>query len=175
MQESEKILRVEHSIPWLPRPNESQIVRTSRLPPLELVSTALVLAFSGDSLLMTDLRKRGRDIPGGHVEPGEHPEETAHREVREETGATLHSLTLLAYQRLRLLGPQPEGYSYPYPDCYQVFYWAQVASLEDFLPTEEALGRALFSPQEARELAWVQHNPELYQIALERNSEQARR
>ena len=116
---------------------------------------------------MTNLRSRGWDIPGGHVEPGERPEETVCREVREEAGATLESLHLLGYQRLRLLGPQPAGYRYPYPDCYQVFYWAQVASLENFLPTAETQGRSLFAPLEARMLSWVQLNKELYEAALE--------
>jgi len=100
------------------------------------------------------------------VEPGEHPEETVRREVYEETGATLGSLHLLGYQRLRLLGPQPIAYGYPYPDCYQVFYWAEVISLDHFLPSAETQGRALFSPLEARTLPWVQHNGDLYEAAL---------
>ena len=166
MDEMEKILRIEQDIAWLPRPNECQTVLSSRLPSQELVSTALVVAFISDCLLTTNLRSRGWDIPGGHVEPGEHPEETVRREVYEETGATLGSLHLLGYQRLRLLGPQPTAYGYPYPDCYQVFYLAQVISLDDFLPSPETQGRALFSPLQARTLPWVQHNEDLYEAAL---------
>ena len=162
----EKILRVDYNLAWLPEPNESQIALTSQLPPLELVSTALVVAFAGDRLLMTELASRGWDIPGGHVEPGEHPEETVRREVLEETGATLGELHLLAYQRLRLLGSAPVAYAYPYPDCYQVFYRAQVISLPDFLPTPEARGRALYSPSEARTFAWVRFMRDLYETAL---------
>jgi 8-oxo-dGTP diphosphatase len=164
-QEAEKILRVEQDIAWLPRPNECQTVLSSHLPSQELVTTALMLAFAGDRLLMTNLRSRGWDIPGGHVEPGEHPEETVRREVHEETGAMLGSLHLLGYQRLRLLGPQPVAYDYPYPDCYQVFYWAQVISLDDFLPSAETQGRALFAPLETRTQSWVQHNGDLYEAA----------
>src|SRR6516225_8661656 len=106
MNEVEKILRVEQNIAWLPKPNESQIVLSSLLPERKLVATALALAFAGDRLLMTNLVSRGWDIPGGHVEFGEHPDETVRREVYEETGATLESLHLLGYQRLRLLGPK---------------------------------------------------------------------
>ena len=167
MHETENVLRIEHNIAWLPQPNECQVVLTSQLPPRELVTTALAVAFAGDRLLMTNLRSRGWDIPGGHVELGEQPEESVRREVYEEAGARLGSMRLLGYQRLRLLGPQPAGYRYPYPDCYQAFYWAQVTSLETFLPTAETQGRALFSPLEARTLSWVQLNQELYEAALE--------
>ena len=166
MPETEKILRVEYNIAWLPIPNESQIVLSSHLPPQELVSTALAIAFAGDRLLMTNLISRGWDIPGGHIEPGEYPEEAVRREVYEETGATLGPLYLLGYQRLRLLGPRPASYSYPYPDCYQAFYSAQVIALNDFLPTVETRGRALFPPTEARTQSWVQINQDLYEAAL---------
>jgi 8-oxo-dGTP diphosphatase len=166
MKEAEKVLRIEQDMAWLPKPNESQTVLSSHLPSQELVTTALVVAFAGDHLLMTNLRSRGWDIPGGHVEAGEHPEETVRREVYEETGATLGPLHLLGYQRLRLLGPPPIAYGYPYPDCYQAFYWAQVISLDDFLPSAETQGHAFFPPLEARTQSWVQHNKELYEAAL---------
>jgi 8-oxo-dGTP diphosphatase len=173
MREAEKIIRVDYNLPWLPEPNESLIAFASRLPPLELVSTALVLAFAGDRLLMTELVSRGWDIPGGHVEPGEHPEETVRREVLEETGAMLGDLHLLGYQRLRLLGPAPADYGYPYPDCYQVFYWARVISLSDFLPTPEARGRALFPPEEARTTGFVRVMEDLYKKALRKITQEA--
>lgn len=166
MPEAEKILRVERNIAWLPRPNEGQIVLASQLPPQKLVTTAFALAFMNDHLLMTNLSKRGWDIPGGHVEPGEQLEETVRREVHEETGALLASLHLLGYQRLRLLGPRPREYRYPYPESYQVIYWTQVIALENFSSTTETQGRALFPPPEARALSWVQHHLEWYELAL---------
>lgn len=36
-------------------------------------------------------------IPGGRVDPGETAEETAHRELLEETGATLENIEVLCY------------------------------------------------------------------------------
>ena len=166
MDEAKKILHIEHNIAWAPQPNESQIVLSSHLPPLELIATAFVLAFASDRILMTNLVHRGWDIPGGHIEPGESPEETARREVLEETQTTPGPLHLLGYQHLRLSGPKPPSYRYPYPDSYQVFYWAYIATFSDFLPTAETQGRALFPPSEARNLSWVQHNRELYEAAL---------
>jgi len=163
---NEKILRVEQDLPWLPEPNECQLVLSLQPPPQELVGTALVLAFMDDRLLMTELVRRGWDIPGGHVEAGEQPEETVRREVYEETGATLGLLHPLGYHRLQLLGPRPQSYRYPYPVCYQAFYYAQVMALPDFLPTTETRGRAFFPPIEARKLRWVQINGGLYEVAL---------
>ena len=93
---------------------------------------------------------------GGHIETGETPEEAARREAYEETGARLRELHVLGYQRLRLFGPRPVSYRYSYPDSYQVFYWAQIEALDEFLPTEEARERALFAPDDACELPWVQ-------------------
>ena len=166
MNEAKKILRIEHNLVGVPEPNESQLVLSSHLPPLELVTAAFAFAFVRDRLLMTNLTRRGWDIPGGHVEPGERPEETVRREVVEETHTTLGPLHLLGYQYLRLSGPKPASYRYPYPDSYQAFYWAHVATLSDFLPTAETQGRALFSPEDARILSCVQYYRELYEAAL---------
>lgn len=166
MDEAKKILRVEHNLAWAPKPNESQLVLSPHLPPLELVTTAFAFAFAGDRLLMTNLTRRGWEIPGGHMEPGERPEEAVRREVFEEALTTLGPLHRLGYRHLRLSGPKPASYRYPYPDSYQAFYWAPIATLSDFLPTAETQGRALFPPLDARALSWVQHHRELYEAAL---------
>jgi 8-oxo-dGTP diphosphatase len=167
MQNDERILRIEQNLSWLPQPNEGRIVLSSQLPPAEMIATALVLAFDRDRLLQTHLAARGWDIVGGHIEPGESPEEAVRREAYEEAGARLRELHLLGYQRLRLLGPRPASYRYSYPDSYQVFYWAQIESLDEFIPTEEARERALFAPDDARELPFVRTLRELYLVALQ--------
>jgi 8-oxo-dGTP pyrophosphatase MutT (NUDIX family) len=167
MQKDERILQITQNLPWLPQPNESCIVLSSQLPPDEMLSTALVLAFDRDRLLQTKLAARGWDIVGGHIEPGESPEGAARREAYEEAAARLRELHLLGYQRLRLLGPRPAMYRYSYPDSYQVFYWAQIEALDEFIPTEEAQERALFAPDDAQKLPFVQAFRELYLVALQ--------
>ena len=75
------------------QPNEGRTVLSPQLPPGEMVTTALVLAFDKDRLLQTNLAARGWDIVGGHIEPGESPEEAARRKAYEEAGARLQRKT----------------------------------------------------------------------------------
>jgi 8-oxo-dGTP diphosphatase len=167
MQKDEQTLKIEQNLSWLPLPNEVRTVLSSQLPPAEMIATALVLAFDRDRLLQTHLAVRGWDIVGGHIEPGESPEEAARREAYEEAGARLGELHVLGYQRLHLFGPRPTSYRYSYPDSYQIFYWAQIEALDEFRPTEEARERALFAPGDARELPFVRALTELYLVALQ--------
>lgn len=162
----QRVLGVERDLDWLPRPNECRRVLSAVLPRRELITSAFALAFLGDRLLMTNLRDRGWDVPGGHVEPGEDPEAAMRREVYEETGARLGVARVLGYDHIRLLGPAPTGYRYPHPESYQVFFWARIAELSPFIPTDEAAERGLFGPEDAPRLAWVQRNSDLYRAAL---------
>ena len=161
-----KTLLVRHDIDLLPTPNEYHLIQHDVEPPAALITSAFILTFKGERLLMTRLAARGWDIPGGHVAAGETPEETARRELYEETAATAGSVRVLGYDKFIVHAPAPEGYAYPYPVSYQLFYWGRLASLDAFTPTEEALERRLFTPEEAGRLAWVQANPELYSAAL---------
>ncbi len=161
-----RVIEVIRDLSWVPRPNEVRVVLSTVLPPIETITAALALAFEGDRFLLTNLAARGWDIPGGHVEPRESPEEAMRREVYEETGARLGPARLIGYQQFRIFAPKPTEYRYPYPESHQVFYYAQVVSLDELAPSEETTGRALLPPAEARQVSWVRHHQALYEAAL---------
>jgi 8-oxo-dGTP diphosphatase len=54
----------------------------------------------GDNWLLTQHKDRGIEFPGGKVEAGETPEEAAHREVYEETGGSVETLTYIGQYRV---------------------------------------------------------------------------
>jgi 8-oxo-dGTP diphosphatase len=167
---SERVLSVTHDFEHLPKPNELSIVLSDHPPPVDLVTGAFVLAFDGDQLLMTEERGRGWNILGGGVEPGETPEQAARREAVEEAATRLGELHVLGYQRIRLLGPKPDGYDRPYPENYMLFFVAAVAALDPFEPNDDASARALVPPAGVAGTFWggFESNRLLHAAALER-------
>lgn len=161
-----KTLMSEYDLSFAPIPNESHVVLDAQPPPAELTTSALGLVFQGDRLLLPKLVERGWDIPGGHIEIGESPEESFRREVLEETGAHLGAVGLLGYQKIVIHAPRPDGYKYPHPVSYQVFFWAQIDRLDPFEPTDEVEERRLFAPQQAVQLEWIKKFKPLYRAAL---------
>ncbi len=61
-----------------------------------ILAGAAVMVFDGDNKLLLQYRRDENkwDIPGGFMEIGETTEETARREVREETGLEIGEMTL---------------------------------------------------------------------------------
>jgi 8-oxo-dGTP diphosphatase len=63
------------------------------------MATAYAIAFDGDRFLMVRHPRRGGwEMPGGHVEPGESPEEAASREFIEESGYSIRIVGRMDYQ-----------------------------------------------------------------------------
>ncbi len=60
----------------------------------------LVICQFGDDWLLTHHKTRGLEFPGGKMEEGESLEDTAFREVYEETGAQISELTKIGEYRV---------------------------------------------------------------------------
>lgn len=80
----------------------------------------LVIPQIDNGWLLTRHKERGLEFPGGKVEPGETLEEAAHREVYEETGASLSSLVKIAEY---MVMNQAESF-------VKAVYWAKVENIK---------------------------------------------
>ena len=145
----------------------SRFIESTWLPPRALTTAALAFVFGGESLLLARITGRAWDLPGGHLEPGESAEEAMRREVLEEAGALVGKARLFAHQHIHSDDPVPEGFRYPHPDAYMVFYLGEIDRLEPFVATDESTERRLWSPAEAGETEWVQRHRPVYDAVLQ--------
>ena len=72
------------------------------------------------------------------------------REVLEETGVVAGGASVFAHQLIRLLSPRPDGYRYPYPEGYQVFFRAEMDKRGLFVATEESAETRFWAPETRR-------------------------
>lgn len=86
-----------------------------------LLKFAVIVSRSGGKWVFCRHRERSTlEIPGGHREPGERVEETAARELREETGAKEFTLRpVCAYSVVQDAG-----------ESFGMLYYAEISSFE---------------------------------------------
>ncbi len=109
------------------------------LPEPELVSAVFLIAFNDSKILAVE-NDRGWDIPGGHIEHGELPEEALIREVQEEAGATFSNAKLFA-----MLSSDDQD---KYKDKVMFMYTANNFTLGTFTPSEDAFNREVVEVRE---------------------------
>ncbi len=161
-----RIIAEQCDVSFLPRPNRVRMVISDVAPSNSLVTSGLGLVFSDAGLLLTNLRQRGWDIPGGHLEPGESPVAAMQREVREETGVCVRPISLLGYQWVHVAGQVPDGYRYPTPDSYQLLFLAEPTDQHAFVASAETSGARFWALHEVVALPWVEKNRSLFDEAV---------
>ena len=94
------------------------------LAPDALITSVRCIVRAGDGLVRCSNADGSHVMPGGRREPGETFEETAVREVFEETGWYLdpQSLRLAGWLHFEYLTPQPDDWTYPHPDFVHLVY-----------------------------------------------------
>jgi len=129
---------------------------SSHLPAADLCTATFCLALQGDDKIVLTKTKRGWEMPGGHMEPGETLEEALFREAHEEGGYTPQQYKLFGYRKITSKKPIPTraGREYPYPVSYIPHFIAKSdLPLEDVHGEEdEVLDSGVFALSELHDL-----------------------
>lgn len=154
-------LYTKHDVGYLPLPNRVQFILDTELVPLDLTPTSFMVPLLRDgSIVLANNRRRGLEIPGGHIDPGETSCKAAHREGVEETGAWTSHIKPLGYLLQLTEGPAPQDYRYPYPISFQQFYVGEVMHMIPYVENDECLAPVILTYEEAQ----VQLDP--YRFAI---------
>jgi 8-oxo-dGTP pyrophosphatase MutT (NUDIX family) len=124
---------------YAPVPNRVDIVVSPVATPIDLTPTAFVIVRDGLDIVLANNRRRGVEAPGGHIEPGETPEQAAVRECFEETGCEITDLKPVGHLMMMVSGERPDGYRYPYPVSYQQFFSARLVRATPYCDNDECL------------------------------------
>ena len=116
-------------------------------PPEQFVTSVRCLVLQHDSILVLRNRKGNHILPGGRREEGETFEQTLRREVAEETGWTVESISGLGFIHLEHLKPKPPGYQFLHPHFFQIVYTARASKyVPDSMCDDDYEEEATFVP-----------------------------
>jgi 8-oxo-dGTP pyrophosphatase MutT (NUDIX family) len=98
------------------------------------VTAVKIYVFQDDKLLLTNVVTRGWDLPGGHIEQGETPEQAILRELEEETGASVDNFQLIGYLKITNEKENERNKKYPKESCILVYkgYGLTLDTAHDF-------------------------------------------
>lgn len=139
--------------------------RPDGLPELLPITAAVIFIIQDGQVLITKI-PRGWDIPGGHIEPGETPEQAVTREVYEETGGVVSEVQPIGYLHVTKQKHTPKNAQYPAESAIMVYAAASVDLQQDhhmhrfeatertFIPVDELSDyHHNWSPMKAQALA----------------------
>ena len=109
----------------------------NKMPELLFPTAVIGICFYQDSILLTK-SKRWWELPCGHIEENESPQEALLREIKEETWANTASYKLI--WNIKILPNKPiqrkDGTYYPYPFSYMPLYICECENIWDFTGEE---------------------------------------
>ncbi|TCS93446.1 NUDIX hydrolase [Hazenella coriacea] len=137
---------------------------SKQLPERSLITSVHGFCFLDHQLLLVDLKHRGWDFPGGHIDLDETPEECLNREVLEE-GSVEGNCELLGFIIVDNSEDPLWNENSPYPKVgYQVFYKMKITQLHPFKAEHESTQRIFINPKNVS--SYCQNWNQLYQEIL---------
>lgn len=117
-------------------------------PATDKITSVHGYCFEADKILLVNIKGRGFNIPGGHIEQGETPEAAFHREVYEEGYVKGNAQFIGALELNHEKNPlfDPNG-KYPLVG-YQLFYVMEITERLPFKRENEASARVWIEPAE---------------------------
>lgn len=158
-----KLVATEVNLSWIAGESVQKTYVSETLPPDEQCTAAFAIVIKDRQLLLTELCEGERaarqlDIPGGHRDPLESPQDAVERETFEETGVEVKVLKPVGYMQTTVISEKPSDFPYPYPQCHMAFYLCEAISESDFAGNDETHGRAWLSLDELEKSAWCVKN-----------------
>ncbi|MUK90388.1 NUDIX domain-containing protein [Ornithinibacillus sp. L9] len=138
------------------------------LPSRNLITSVHGYCFHEEKLMLVNLNQRGWDIPGGHIEQDETPEECFKREAMEE-GYIEGRCYPLGYIIVDHSENTKWDESSPYPEIgYQVFYRMDIEQLHPFEAKFESFQRVFIKTDEITNYyqGWHEFHQEILNCAL---------
>ncbi|MEK4486368.1 NUDIX domain-containing protein [Psychrobacillus sp. FSL H8-0484] len=114
----------------------------------EVATSVHSFCFNQDKVLLVHVKDRGYNIPGGHIDYNETPEDALHREVYEE-GYVAGNIKYLGAIEVNHTDNPSFVQDGPYPLVgYQLFYRMDIEECFPFLRENETTSRIWVEPEE---------------------------
>ncbi|PJC54446.1 MAG: hypothetical protein CO028_02390 [Candidatus Levybacteria bacterium CG_4_9_14_0_2_um_filter_35_21] len=145
----------DDNTPW-------KFIISKEKPDSNLCTAAFCVTSHRGTLLLIQNRKRGWEIPGGHIDEGEEIEQALIREVMEETGAVIENPQMFGYKIVLPVFPIPhrdkKGSYYPFPYSYVPYYHAEASEILDLKLAPDVIGIKFVNFNEAKSMLAPGHN-----------------
>ena len=132
------------------------------------VTACMVMATINNEYLVLSSPERGWGLPGGHTEEGETPEETAIRELGEETAVEIDKNSLKVVGGWRITKIHKTEKNSKYPDlAYMLLFIADVKKIKQFAKKYETFDRVFLPINEVTHYAGGENFVQIFRYVID--------